>query len=369
MLKKLKEKIINNDTLYVIAKCIKNAKNPEFIKLIRGYYTQPYKSLTLVLNSSLKVERETIYYIDLGVEDARFTGFCALLRHTLQALDFADNIGFLPFVKWGKGIAYYEKELDAETDNVFLYYFQPVSHIEQIEDRQFIRWKYADLTYCTQKNWELYRGTDDEKLKMSAEMFKKYIHLNQKTKEYIYNNIIKIVNNKKILGVHARGTDFNVGYLNHPKAVTSNMYIEKVREIFNGDKYDKIFVATEDVDLLNSFIDAFGDKLLYYDDVFRTSGKSRPHGIHNERPLHHYMLGLEVLRDIYTLAHCEGLVCGLSQVSFAARYVNLALDRKFNDVVIINNGINEHDSTSAKHEMKKFEKSVENLNHELHQNT
>ncbi len=77
------------------------------------------------------------------------------------------------------------------------------------------------------------------------------------------------------------------------------------------------------------------------EDTLRSGNHSGAHESISERPLHHYKLGLEVLRDIYTLANCDSLVCGLSQVSIAAQYINAAIGRKFKKVVILNNGINE----------------------------
>lgn len=347
MLNKLKELVNRNDSLYVIAKCVKNSKNPEMIKLIRGFYSQPQNNLTLIFNSSSKFPKESVYYIDLGVEDSRDTGFCALLHYTIGALCFADSLGFLPFVKWGSGTAYYENELASFTDNVFLYYFEPVSEASKIENKQCISWKLADIEYYMKKKWDAYRS-DDEEMFACASSYKKYIHLNLKTSNFIDQNMKLIFNGKKILGIHARGTDYNVGFKDHPIVITSRMYIEKARALFESGNYDRIFIATEDTNLLNSFIEAFGETLVYYRDVCRSGNKTSPHVTSNKRPLHHYRLGLEVLRDVYTLANCDSLICGLSQVSFAARYVNIALGRKFDEVIVLDNGINEGDSKAHK---------------------
>ncbi len=67
-----------------------------------------------------------------------------------------------------------------------------------------------------------------------------------------------------------------------------------------------------------------------------------------DRPLHYYNLGVEVLRDVYTLACCDALICGISQVSFAARYVNLALCEPFREVCVIDHGILTEPEAEAK---------------------
>ena len=141
------------------------------------------------------------------------------------------------------------------------------------------------------------------------------------------------------MGVHVRGTDFNLGLLNHPNIVAPNEYLAKTKEIFSGGEYGKIFIATEDSSAIELFLSEFGDKILYYKDVFRTSGKSGPHSTINNRELNNYKLGLEVIRDVYTLANCDGFISGLSHVAFAVRYTNIALDRKFDAVYTIDKGI------------------------------
>ncbi len=367
MLNKLKEVILKNGQLYVLAKCIKSLRDPEMSQLLRGFFRQPQDNLSLILNSPSKHDQKVIYYIDLGVNDYRSTGFCALLRNTILALIFSNHLGLVPYVKWGSGTVYYEKELDSYTDNAFLYYFKPISEINNLENVQYISWKYADIEYYMQKKWEPY-GMDNEELILCAESYKRNIHLNQKTANFIELNVSSIIKGKKVLGVHARGTDFNLGLSHHPKAIISNIYIKKIQELLKYKKYDVVFVATEDKNLLDSFKDAFKDKLVYYKDVFRTEGTYGPHGTHNNRSLHHYRLGLEVLRDVYTLANCDSLVCGLSQVSFAARYINMALGKKFDEVIIIDNGINNEDSKKAKLLRKKDKKLQKDFQHDLHQN-
>ena len=55
---------------------------------------------------------------------------------------------------------------------------------------------------------------------------------------------------------------------------------------------------------------------------------------------HHYRLGYEVLRDMYALAACDGLVAGLSQVVNCARIVKESSGEEYDTLCIINNGIN-----------------------------
>ncbi len=155
-----------------------------------------------------------------------------------------------------------------------------------------------------------------------------------------------------ILAVHARGTDFNLGIKEHPIVVTPEEYLETAKQVYADGNYKKIFLATDDANILELFRKEFKNKLLYYKNAFRSDDHNGVQTTLNDRPLHHYKLGLEALRDIYTLANCDSLVCGLSNMSYAARYVNIAIGRKFKDVFVLNKGVNSKESAESKKYMK-----------------
>ena len=316
MLKKYKEFLKRHDKLYVLCKCIQNINNPVLTKIIRGYYDRNYSSTSIMLMEhygELMLDR-IIFDIPRGEETVTRIGFYADMHNLLYGLKFAEMINAVPRVKWGENMPYYDHGMDKIS-----------SFYQDMFDNSY--------------------AVSDENIKLLSETYKKYIHLNRKTNQFIYgeiNNLFGVAgqrNNAKILGIHVRGTDFNLGLLNHPNVVSPAEYLKKAREIFSGRKYNRIFLATEDISVIDMFVSEFGENILYYNDVFRTSGKSGPHSTPNGRELNNYKLGLEVLRDVYTLAHCDGFVSGLSHVAFAARYTNLALNRSFDDVYTIDNGI------------------------------
>lgn len=344
----IKTEIKKNNKLYMILLCIRYRNDPNLFNLIKGYRINQNEHISLLIShKNAKCGDKLIYHIKYPDDRSGNTkkAFCATLRVTLDRLLFAEHYGLIPVVEWGEQLTFYDSEMDKVTKNVFDYYFEPVSGINYGEIDNFSDVVIAnDLQGCFLIEHPYGYELQQNEIERLGKIYKKYICLNKNTQEYIDKNINRIMNNGRILGVHARGTDFKKGFKNHPKVISSDMYIENARALFETGNYDKIFIATEDINILNSFIGAFKDKLLYYDDVFRASGDIGPHSTESNRPLHHYKLGLEVLRDVYTLAHCDGLVCGLSQVSFAARYVNIALGRKFDEVIVLNNGINMADS-------------------------
>ena len=112
--------------------------------------------------------------------------------------------------------------------------------------------------------------------------------------------------------------------------------------MMNKVKADFIFLATDDQEMLDQFKAAFGDKLIYYDDVIRSTGTVMNCFIEKERENHHYLLGLEIIRDVYTLAACNGFVCGMSYVSFIVQILKRANGQKFTSFYRIFKGIQEN---------------------------
>lgn len=350
----LKEKIIKNDKLYVLIRCIKSINDPNLSKLLKGYYEEASSQSAFIWIKRRGIqypESHAVYYIVQEKTENKTAikrsnvGFCAILHRTLVQLFFADYFDFTPVVEWGRESAYYDDEMDLVTKNVFEYYFNPVSPIPydavsecaMVVERSPNNWNLLMQRKAGESDYEAFESEIDK----LAYVYKKYIHLNEETEKYIYDCISSIKKgNECVLAVHFRGTDFNLGLEDHPIAVAINKSLVKTKKLFETGKYDKIFLATDDSTAIEAFEEIFGENLIYYTDVWRTSGHCGPHNTSSGRPLHYYKLGLEVLRDIYTLANCDSLVCGLSQVSFAARYVNMSLGREFKELVILNDGIN-----------------------------
>ena len=349
LFKRIKKAIIKNDNLYVAAKIIRNRKDPFFRKLVKGHSLfNDYASAVFEYNrNGNEYPDNVIYDIRFGDQGHKDCGFCGLLNNTLISWSFPDRFGMIPITEWGSRTCYFDSEMNSVTKNVFEYYFTPnfgitaekivkcknVIYLRGFAPSYFFMDRPNDLPTSYQiENNEIY-------LEKFAELYNKYIHLNQKTKEYIEDNIGRVVNNGKVLAVHVRGTDFNIGLANHPVAPTIEEYLEKAKELYMGGNFSKVFLATDDENALNFFKDEFKDNLVFYNDTFRTSGTIGPHSTYYSRPLHYYKLGLEVLRDVYTLASCDALICGLSQVAFTARYINIVLGKSYSKIIVINHGI------------------------------
>ncbi len=370
MLTKIKEVLKKNDKVYVFLKCIGSINNADFLKLIKCYYgwskeSANFAPLTIEHLGGNHPDRliYLIYYSEnvMGKKLRGHSGMFANIRRVLEWLNFADILGMTPVVMSGNSDTYYDEEMDQITTNVFEYYFNPVSDIRVSEVKDcynVVKHRYGHSNFYMKHGCDKdsYNVTENE-IERLGYLYKKYIHLNKASEEYIDNEISELLCNKKTLGLHIRGTDYKLHLKNHPNYISCNEYISLAKKIVVENNFEQIFLATDDLEILNTFQREFEGKLVYYKDTFRTTGKEGTHNTHDSRPLHYYKLGLEVLRDVYTLANCDSLVCGLSQVSFAARYVSIALGRKFDEVVVLNNGINESNTKLAKRKNKTLSKT------------
>lgn len=280
-----------------------------------------------------------IFYIELG---DNVCGFFAVYRLLLELLYLADVCGMTPVVKYKKEFLYSEND-----GNPFEYYFRQPSGIGIVQ---------AKNSYNVIKAKRLHNnmvelvfngscGVYDAKplyIMQMAEMQRKYIRLQPRIKEYIDDGINRLIGGANVLGVHMRGTDFKKNYNIHPRYIEEEQYIEEIKKQLACNKWDKIFLATDDENVLKKCRNVFGNKVVFYKDVFRSKTEKSVAFSNSGRKDHKYMLGAEVLRDAYTLAACNGLIAGVSQVSICARIIRIAEFGDYEHIRILNQGYNKN---------------------------
>lgn len=316
--------------------------------VIEGYHNPNFLEIE---NHGTEYSGNIIYQIG---EFGNSVGFFAELLYTLIRLYFAEERGFIPFVSWGKDFLYYEDEKNIKEKNAFLYYFEPVSKVKSTEKAAYVidaNW-YHIVEVQEHLNTHGYTVSEEYINEMSS-MLKKYIHYNDKTMKYLENGYKELIGNKKALAVHFRGTDYRRQYNNHPVFATVEQEIERVHEVLERNNYDVIFLATDEQSAIKIFQNEFGDKVKFFKDTWRANGEDESVAFsHSARAQHHYLLGLEVLRDQYMLTKCNGLVCGISNLTLTAQMMRRAwYDNDYEDLVILSQGLyhNDHHFCDAKH--------------------
>ena len=342
----------NNPKLYVLFRSIKSINDPNLYKLLRELYEYDYVNSTIMQVDCWgdSFQDDIVYYIYPGMDRSR-AGLCALIRDALEYLNISDRFQFTPVIHWDKNILYYDIDMEEATRNVFEYYFEPVSNISydevhkckcviQSHEKQKVFARRNILTESID-----YRINDDTFKKLGL-IFTKYIKPNKNTKSYL-DRSLDILTDKRTLGVHARGTDFLVGYWNHPIPVTAEEYVKKTKSMFQRGDYDQIFLATDDTNILSCFLDEFKQKVVYFHDAKRSGDTKASYAVEVDRPFHFYKLGLEVLRDAYTLGYCSSLIGSLSNVALTARLINYSRGNNYDEIEIFDKGIQDTDTKEA----------------------
>lgn len=295
---------------------------------------------------------KTIYYIN---ETNANLGFFAMYRYWLEYLYFADICGYTPVIDVGGDFAYCEKNAVNGTKNPFEYYFQQPATINVKQAMHSSRVIYSDIVHRQMVELILtgkktHYNCNLRYMQFMGEIICKYLKYNYETGSFIKEGVQKIgIGNSKILGVHIRGTDFKKKYDNHPVFVTDKEIFKAVDNLLEKNHYEGIFVATDDEPMMKLFIKRYGNRMRYYLDVMRSSDMKSVIFHESSRTNHRYKLGLEVIRDMYTLSLCDGLVAGVSQVVICARINKIARREKYQDLVIIDKGINNNGRPFYRH--------------------
>lgn len=336
---KILDKYPKIDYLY---QCVRRINDKKYVDTV--LHPDPY-ALKCVSLGNLNMGKN-IYLIKAG---RKGQGFFAEFRSILGYLFYCERFGFIPVVEIGSGFPYYETDGIHGKKNAFEYYFQPVSDVsveEAYKSYNVFISHWAHLTYAEsyeKKNFGY--SISEAYLEKMGEIARKYITLQPWVEEYINQSIVQIGSIDHTLGIHVRGGDFKRGYAGHPGFISPEKYAQKASEIMDKEGYNKIFLATDDLHAINIFRGKFGDRLIYYNDVKRTDGDVSVAFSEDTRENHHYLLGLEVLRDAWTLAKCTGLAAGASQVSICAQIINIGgKNSAYKSVDIINSGINNNNA-------------------------
>lgn len=209
----------------------------------------------------------------------------------------------------------YRDESIQHTSNVWEYFFkQPhsdtypdSSDIEKIVDR------IIDVPESEFRDVFMNNPTQEFITKRRRDynnIFEKYIKLQPHVEDKINKFTEEHFKDKKILGVHFRGTD-------HPDKKNVTEYLQTIKD--KASAYDFIFCMSDEYDRYNMIKTVFGNKILNYNSV-----KSK-----NESPLHCsqsrdiYKIGEDVIVEMFILSKTDFIFCcGNSNVNYLSRVIN-----------------------------------------------
>ena len=250
-------------------------------------------------------------------------GFSARLAVVLEQLDIMEetNSQLIPYFDWQTIVSNMRDNTNDKTLNEWEYCFEQDYKYEEVfsSNHVFSSGLYTGRYHPQQKYFKL----KNETIKLHN-LFKKYI----KIKPEIIEKINKDIKKEKTLGVHCRRSDMVRDHSNIGLNYTEEEFFNKTYKIFSENNFEKMYLATEEITILEYFKKQLGDKLIYQ-DCFRVYREESPVFKADDRPLHRTKQQQEVLLDILNLAECNTLICGISSVSNTAIYIN---GLKYNEV-------------------------------------
>jgi len=340
----LKEKIKswNNPVIKKLLFTRRLFKDENFASWVNDYDT----CNTIVKFEELGKENQekVLFFIEFNQPEF---GFFAYWKFGLAAIAFAERYGFVPVIDWtDQGPYYVDSGIDGKT-NPFEYFFDPITEIRIQEARKSFNVVFANPR--TYRNIAL-RYEEDKDLNLFSNLVKKYYVLREPLKIRLDNEIEKLLNDKKTLGIQIRGVDWG-NIEGHPIPPSLEKYVEEIDKAIAQCGFEQIFLATDAEETVEFISNKYPNKVVVYKDVARAPKGSKTLAIFDnniKRENNGFLLGYEVLRDMLTLASCQGLVASYSNVSFATEVTKKSWDAEFEYKHIIKADINKKGMSSEK---------------------
>jgi len=284
-------------------------------------------------------ERSPRYHLIRHVDGN--AGFCAILTYTLNGIRMAVRDGAIPVVHYGREATRFFYD-PAHGDNVWEYYFEPVSSIgyadlqaaldrneisasevHSFPRKQIFAWHHSDPDRIA--TFWAHDAPDDpaawmrEKRALARKFVGEYVRVKPHVRVKVDAFWEDWIRPQYTIGVHMRGTDFAYAEPTPPLA-----YFEAIdRHLASrAPEPHRIFLATDQVQFVDLFRERYGDRLITY-DCLRSSGRRPPFKFSRESP---YRRGEDVLIDVLLLSRCDFLFKASAAVGECALWFNPSLE-------------------------------------------
>jgi len=276
---------------------------------------------------------DKVYYVIWRADRA---GLFSVLQFVAAHLDVADRLGFVPIVDFQNFPSTYTEDHPIDgTLNSWEYYFEPVNRYSLDEVYESKAVVFCDGGFPASYPFAI---TESRRLQ---DAFHRHIRVKTSILEFADRFAEEHFSGSRVLGVHFRGQEMRTAP-GHPLPATPRQMVARAQTLMAERRYEKVFLVTEEQSYLDFFRSVFGSRLVAT-DAFRTY-ETNAYNL-GLGPDHKYQLGLDVLRDTLVLAKCNALLCGGSNVSVFAEFLNAG---RYDVVSRIDNGMNSNDPRIAR---------------------
>lgn len=207
---------------------------------------------------------DRIFYVIRNPQDSM--GLFAAINYVVYHLEKAMLNGYEPVVDWQYyPNKYFSEDKDVGRVNVWEIFFRQTTDISLKDVYN------SKNVVMSSGDWDaaaLGEVSNPDRLKKSHEIYQRYIHLNKDMEKKVEKEARRVgVFEHNVLGVKIRGTDFiTTQPKDHSKVFDAELAIEKIEEKNQvWGEFDRIYLSTEDVDILNEMKKYYGERLYYTD--------------------------------------------------------------------------------------------------------
>lgn len=325
----------SNGEITILSSCDQIPENTKYLMIVTGkdakrqYASNPnrktYQSVEImvILYATVAAQQQNPHSDkSFMIYNDPFTlsGMVDIMRFNVPNILLAKDKGNIPVISITDNITY----TDGQGENVWEYYFENMDGYTV--DQAYASGKYSlysrnsthmlihQVRECNNRG--IYYDLSDEigKIKWKPEIAR-YCE-SEVPKEFTWN--------KKILGVIARGTDYNrMGIIARDKTernvkVNSGVaqLIEATKKKLETEHYDYIYLATEDYYNYSEYVKAFGDKVIAtnqerIDLVKNKQYASEPYIARIPKVKSGFEYGLDYLVVLTCLAKCDALLSSM----------------------------------------------------------
>jgi len=277
-----------------------------------------------------KLNKNKIFYV---IKRSPGAGMFSNLTFVMNHLLIAQRHNFIPVVDMENyPTIYNEKKKINGTKNAWEYYFEPVSKYSLNEVYKSQNVFITSDKFSSEFDHKIYNKKKFNKIY-------KLIKIKKKLKNEILLIKKKLFKNKKIIGIHYRGTSYKTS-ANHPFPPTKLQMYNLIENSLKNKNLDKIFLSTED-EIMDTYLKTkFEGKILSVhsfrskvDNAFKIYPRNR----------HRYKLGKEIIVESYLLSFCKNFIFVQTNVSNFVRLINPKVKKK-----VLFNGLNSKNEYLAK---------------------
>lgn len=255
------------------------------------------------------------------------SGMVDIMRFNIPYVLIAKRKGYIPVIDITDNITY----SNGQGENVWDYYFDTVDQYsvdQAYASNNYVIYSKSGYGALMQQKWEC------EQYGVNYNLYEEIGNLRWKQEivNYCESEVpLEFRQNKKILGVISRGTDFNrsavIARDGRPPAGNWNAGVEQLIEAtkiwIETEHYDYIYLATEDYHNYSEYVKAFGDKVIAtkqerIDLVTNSQYENEPYLARIPKVKSGFEYGLDYLVVLTCLAKCDALMASSGCGAFIA---------------------------------------------------